>query len=436
MRVEEVEDSEDVEYSVDLDPRAGGRRFVSDELQFTGIDIGAARTRRRRTTNTYEEDSYDSGDSDEVEYIAGPSDEFGQDMQLILREKEEMLVEQALERMRRARELGKTNVKLTRAQIDALERAERRQRLAAPPAKAPKSKKGAQTRPKLPEKKSSKSDRSSGNSPALKAIEPGRKGKSSTGAREVAMLPYPVLPDETYGIGSGAPMYTPQGYYAPPTALQGYYAPPTARSSSRPGSRTASSQSLRQQQPHSPPLPPYQHPYQHPYQQGRYYSNPDPYQARPPSAHTAAYPRPDPSDPNWEPRARSTSNLVSYPVDRYDSTAYSSQAPAPLRFDPNDPRFASPQARRVASGPPDMYPSHSPVRRQPQDTLGPYGNGPIATENYENEDSDDDAGVLVNVTEEHGGNYGVQTRASANAAAGNRGRGGGQVKRGTAKRTR
>jgi hypothetical protein len=83
-----------------------------------------------------------------------------------------------------------------------------------------------------------------------------------------------------------------------------------------------------------------------------------------------------------------------------------------------------------------MYPSHSPVRRQPQDTLGPYGNGPIATENHENEDSDDDAGVLVNVTEEHGGNYGVQTRASANAAAGNRGRGGGQVKRGAAKRTR
>jgi hypothetical protein len=144
-----VEDSEDVEYSVDLDPRAVGRRFVSDELRFTGIDVGAARTRRRRTTNTYEGDSYDSGDSDEVEYIAGPSDEFGQDMQLILREKEEMLVEQALERMRRARELGKTNVKLTRAQIDALERAERRQRLAAPPAKAPKSKKGAQTRPKL-----------------------------------------------------------------------------------------------------------------------------------------------------------------------------------------------------------------------------------------------------------------------------------------------
>ena len=436
MRVEEVEDSEDVEYSVDLDPRAGGRRFVSDELQFTGIDIGAARTRRRRTANAYEEDSYDSGDSDDDEYSAGPSDEVGHDLQLILREKEDLLVEQALERMRRARELGKTNVKLTRAQIDALERVELRQRLAAPPAKAPKSKKGVQTRPKLPEKKSSKSDRSSGNSPALKAIEPSRKGKGSAGARETALLPYPVLPDETYGIGNGALMYGPQGYYGPPTVLQGYYTPSTARPSSRPDSRTVSSQSPRQQQPHAPPLPPYQHPYQHPYQQGRYYSNPDPYQARPPSAHTVAYPRPDPSDPNWEPRARSSSSLVSYPVDRYDSAAYPSQAPAPLRFDPNDPRFASPQARRVASGPPDMYPSHSPVRRQPQEGLGPPGNSAIAIENHGDEDSDDDAVVLVNVTEENGGNYAVQTRASANAAAGNKGRGGGQVKRGTARRTR
>jgi hypothetical protein len=67
---------------------------------------------------------------------------------------------------------------------------------------------------------------------------------------------------------------------------------------------------------------------------------------------------------------------------------------------------------------------------------GPADNGAIATENHEDEDSDDDAGVLVEVTEEHGGNYGVQTRASANAAAGNRGRGGGQVKRGTARRPR
>jgi hypothetical protein len=435
MRVEEVEDSHDDEDGVDVDTRAVGRRFASDELHFTGIDMGAGRTRRRRTKNAYDEDSDDSDMSTEGEYGAGPSNEYGQNMQLMLREKEDLLVEQALERMRRARELGKTNVKLTRAQIDALERAERRQRLAAPPAKAPKSKKPAQTRPKMVEKKSSKSDRSSGNSPSMKTIEPRRRGKSSTGTREAAPLPYPVLPDEPYGVGSGALMYAPQGYYGPPAAPVGYYGQPAAQplsTASRPGSRTASSQSLRQQQSHTPPLPQYQHPYQ----QGRYYSNPDAYQTRPPPDRAVTYPRPDPADPNWEPRARSSSSLVSYPIDRYESAAYSSQAPAPLRFDPNDPRFASPQARRVASGPPDMYLSQAPGHHPPQDGLVQPGNGASATEGDDDEDSDDDAGVQVNVTEGPGGSYGVQTRASANTAAGNRGKGGGQVKRGTARRTR
>lgn len=83
-----------------------------------------------------------------------------------------------------------------------------------------------------------------------------------------------------------------------------------------------------------------------------------------------------------------------------------------------------------------MYSSHSPVRRQPQEGLGPSGNSAIVIENHGDEDSDDDAVVLVDVTEENGGNYAVQTRANANAAAGKGGRGGGQVKRGTARRTR
>ena len=394
--------------------------------------MGAGRTRRRRAKQAYDEDSDDSDLSTEGEYSAEPSTAYGQNMQLMLRDKEDLLVEQALERMRRARELGKTKVKLTRAQIDALQRAGRRESLAAPPAKAPRSKKLVQTRPRLPEKKSSKSDRSSGNSPALKAIEPRRRGKSSTGAREAAPLPYPVLPDEPYGVGSGALMYAPQSYYGPPAVPQGYYGPPAARpsrSASRPDSRTTSAQSLRQQQSYTPPLPQYQHPYQ----QGRYYSNPDAYQARPPPDRAVAYPRPDPSDPNWEPRARSASSLVSYPIERYESAAYSAQAPTPPRFDPNDPRFASPQARRVASGPPDMYPSQAPVYRQPQEELFLPGNGSTATEEGGDEDSDDDAGVQVDVTERSGGEYGVQTRASASAG---RGRGGGQAKRGTARRTR
>jgi hypothetical protein len=149
-----------------------------------------------------------------------------------------------------------------------------------------------------------------------------------------------------------------------------------------------------------------------------------------------AYPRPDPSDPNWEPRARSTSSLVSYPIDRYESAPYSPQAAAPLRFDPNDPRFASPQSRRVASGPPNMYPSQNPGYHQPQG--GPIlpPNGATAAANSDSDDSDGDADVQVNVTEGPGGSYGVQTRARASATTSSRGRVGGQAKRGTARRTK
>lgn len=426
MRVEEIEESDDDEDGVDLDSRFAGRRFASDELRFTGIDLGGSNTRarRRRPRTAYDEDSDDSEDDD---YSPEHGEEgYSRDMQVMLREKEDLLVERALERMRRARELGKTNVKLTRAEIDALERAERRQKISVPLPKPPKGKKAAQTRPKLADKKQSKGDRSSGNnSPALKAIEPRRRGKSSSGSREPAPLPYPVLPDEQYSAGGRALMYAPQGYYPPPDARP-------SSSTSRPGSRTTSAHSLRQQQSHTPPVPQYQHPYQ----QGRYHSNPDVYQVRPPAGGVQAYQRSDPSDPNWEPRARSSSSLVSYQIDHSNPTAYSSQGPAPPRFDPNDPRFASPQAQRISSGPPDLYTAHAPIYRQPQEQLYLPGQGANANQDDEDEDSDEDAGVQVEVTERPGGDYGVQTRATASAAAAKRGRGGGQAKRGTTRRTR
>jgi hypothetical protein len=46
-----------------------------------------------------------------------------------LREKEGLPVERGLEKIRRARELGKTTVKLSQAELDALDRTDRRPRL-------------------------------------------------------------------------------------------------------------------------------------------------------------------------------------------------------------------------------------------------------------------------------------------------------------------
>ena len=48
MRVEEVEDSEDYEQGVDLDLRYAKRRLASDDLHFTGVDLGNTLARRRR----------------------------------------------------------------------------------------------------------------------------------------------------------------------------------------------------------------------------------------------------------------------------------------------------------------------------------------------------------------------------------------------------
>src|SRR6201999_3173434 len=68
------------------------------------------------------------------------------DMQLVYKTKEDELVQRALERIARARALGKPNVKLSRAEIDALERLERNEpppRPSAAPKAAPKGKKEA-----------------------------------------------------------------------------------------------------------------------------------------------------------------------------------------------------------------------------------------------------------------------------------------------------
>jgi len=410
QRFEEIEDfDEDDGEGVELELGASQKRYASDELRFTGVDLGYS-SARRRNGNAYDEDSDYSEEDEEDDIYEGQS----QQMQVVLREKEDFLVERALERIRRARMLGKTNVKLSQAEVDALERAERVQKPPDPPRNA-KGKKTATARPRLEERQRSKSDKPSSNTPPLKAIEARRKAKSS--AREEPQPPYPMLPGQDYGQASGGALI-----YAPP----GYYAAPAQRprsSTSRTGSRTASSQSLRQQPQHTPHLPQYQHPYH----AGRYFSNPDTaYPGRPPSNSSL---RSDPSDPNWEPRARSTSNLVPHPLDQ---SPYPLYPPPPSQFDPRDPRFAVPPGPRIASGPPDMYPApQMPGYRHPHDEMLLYSpNSPAedTTMDVDDEDEDDgDQGVEIDVVERSGGSYGVQTRSSAAAAAGNRGRGGGVV---------
>ena len=411
QRFEEIEESDDDDgEDVDLDLGVSQKTYASDVLRFTGVDLSSSRARRRKG-NAHDEDSDYSGDEDD-DISDGPAEHM-QHMQIMLREKEDFLVERALERIRRARMLGKTNVKLSQAEVDALDRADRVEKQPGRPGKA-KGKKAATARPRAEERKRSKTDKPSSSTPPLKTIEPKRKTNSS--ALDQPQPPYPMHPGADYGPGNSALMYAPLGYYAAPAQRP-------RSSSSKSGSRTASSQSLRQQQQLTPPLPQYQHPYH----AGRYFSNPDmSYAGRPPSNSTF---RSDPSNPNWEPRARSASNLVAHPVDQ---PPYPIFQPPPPQFDLRDPPFAVPPGPRIASGPPDMYPVPQMYGyRRPQDEAFSYGPDVPAEKTMASEDDedDDDQGVEIDVVEQSDATYGIQTRSRAAAAALNRDRGGGVVAR-------
>ena len=435
-RFEEIEDTdEDEAAGVELYLGASQKRYVSDELGPAGTGINSLKARRRKG-NVYDEDSDFLEHDDEDEDEASGDD---QNMQLVLREKEDFLVERALERIRRARMLGKTNVKLSQAEVDALERAEQAQK--KPNAqKLLQGKKPTAPRSKKDERRKSKSDQAVTSSvPSPKAIEPRRKAKSSPKNEHLAS--YPASPNLDYGrqVPSAMQYGLPNHYPVP--------AQRPARPRSKSGSRPSSSQTLRhgqqQQQPQhrlsSPPLGPSAHPapqqYQYPYHAGRYFSSPDPgFAGRAPSNTSL---RSDPSDPNWEPRARSTSNLVPYSIDPSMYTMYHPSAhpplppappqhqssPPPFQYNPRGARVAMPTVPRVSPEPPNMYTaSQLPPYRSPENEFylpappASVGGAAASKESIDDGDDDDEQDVEVDVIEQPGANYGIQTRSSKRTA--------------------
>ncbi|KAL9115479.1 MAG: hypothetical protein Q9227_000800 [Pyrenula ochraceoflavens] len=417
MRFEEIEDSdEDGLHGVELD-QSGFRQkgLAGDELNFTGIDLGLSRQRQPSS------ESYSDGTDEEFSggelSTGGPSN-----MQLMLRRKEDYLVERALERIRRAQDLGKTNVKLSQQELDALEK----RNISEAPRRAPKDKKAASSRAKAIETKAGKA-RASGTTASSKAIEPRRRGKSNATRPNERPPPYPVMPGEAQ-VGA----MVPPNYYGPPSR--------PSSSSSRTSSRNPSSQSLRQSQAYPAP---YQQ-YPQPYPPGRYHAIPDP--SRPPSV--SSLPRSDPSDPSWQPRARSTSSLIQNVP---DPSYYAYPPYLGHNLPPHyDPRMPPPTGRRIASGPPDVHtsqaqpppagyyrhPSNEVARtppRSPEAEMSDEDSSP-ATDDDDDDDDDDDyednQGVQVEV-EEQGTGYNIRTRSSTRNA---RARGGGPGKRGRGKK--
>lgn len=110
-----------------------GRRFASDSLRFTGIDMGEGTVgpRRRHAHGRLEDD--ESSDSDQ-------DSERGNENQA-LREEEDALVESAMQRIRRAQAKGKQEVKLNKKELAALERRKKRLQAEAEDEKKKKKKK-------------------------------------------------------------------------------------------------------------------------------------------------------------------------------------------------------------------------------------------------------------------------------------------------------
>lgn len=128
-RVEEVNSDEDDSdgHGVGLVTRRQ-TRFVSDSLQFTGTDLGdrsgGVVRRGHRYQDSDDDDESTSGsseseDEDETEGSSGSS-------QQALSAREDVLVQSALRRISRAQAQGRTDVKLNKDELAALERRRKR----------------------------------------------------------------------------------------------------------------------------------------------------------------------------------------------------------------------------------------------------------------------------------------------------------------------
>ena len=359
--------------------------YSSDELHFTGADLGLGIRHRQRRDRNYIYSSGSSGeDEDESEEISKGT------IQIALRDKEEMLVQRALERIRRAQMLGRTNVKLTQPEIDALERRKRKEQVKSRGTETPS--KGAERR---------RSTGYSNNTTKYETLAKRkskdlvpRYSKSASSSPALATPPGLVSPSP-----DGIPSLTPFSYHLTSGSA------PQGRSS-RSGSRSTSSHNLQQL---NPPLRPNQ-----PHTQiRRYVSVPESLQP-PASSRSPPLPRRLPDDPNWAPRPRSASSSQPYPPDPFQYQTHSPPLPQlPAQYS---------QSRRNASGPPEVQ--YSNVQRLPLPAR-PHAaaSDPLilqrefidevpgeATPSEDDSDYDDDAedsGVRVDVVSYEGGGYGV-----------------------------
>ena len=353
-RFEEVDSDSDDGQGVNLDDT-----FVSDELLFTGADLG--RHVRGYDYSESSDDSYDRLDD---------HDRKGAAMQVALRDKEELLVQRALERIRRAQLLGQKDVELSQPEIDALER--KRQKDQVKSRRSVLKIKSTDKRPTVGRLSSSpKASRKTSRSSLSKYID-----------REHAYPTANTVPSYSVAGQDGSPLYIPVGYQPPSNSPYG--------PASRPGSRSTSSHNLQK---HSPPLIQSQH--RNP--KKRYFSVPE-QQHTSSSSRAPPSPRPSTTDLNRSSRPRSASSIQPYALDSHQYQTYSPPVPqVPSQYA---------RGRRVASGPPDRHSiglsahqyasSSDPSLLRREYSAGSRYQESTSDEDLD-EDDDEDHGVQVDV---------------------------------------
>lgn len=191
-------------------------RFVSDPLNFTGIDLGEGMSRPRR--------DYAYGHSDDDVTSQDDSDQDSEEdsdnaAQVTLRGKEEALVESALARIRRAQVKGKEEVRLNKEELAALER--RRKRMQAEAARGSGSSGSERRKRKEAEQRFAV---------PISHLDPTSRKKRPTSLHPDDALPRHPSPEAANDSQERLP---PMGFFPPPSA-----------SRSRPRSATSSSQRL------------------------------------------------------------------------------------------------------------------------------------------------------------------------------------------------
>lgn len=327
-RVEELDSDDTDTQGVGLNFE---KRFASDTLQFTGIDLASTSRARRSYAYDSDESEEDSEESDE--------DENSSALQIALRDKEEALVQSALARIRRAQEKGKREVRLNPEELDALEKRRKRMQSAA----TSKERKGSGS--SSGNERRRRSDRDTVALPIGPAEPRSRKKGKSKRSEDVS--PYPTVTAVPPGMlvqGADGVTYAPLGYHPS-------QAGPSHNSPTRP--RSATSQQLRA----TPP------PQFVTFQQGqanRHISDGN----RPPSSSSTGSRRPLPDEEGWirDYSRRSSTSSQTQPVDPFEYQISSEQPP------PIPQQYMQAGGRRNVSGPPEVV--YSSVRRSP-----PVGGG-------------------------------------------------------------